>query len=112
MVAGRVRSGCTRWLHRQSFASIQLPSISGPINEGLEGRAGRGQGGPGGGNGQVSEEAQNGNKEGAGSDPRGIPAERQQEWWGVCASHALQEMPIKKFCFLFLTLISSAQMIQ
>lgn len=30
-------------LHRQSFASIQLPSISGPINEGLEGRAGRGQ---------------------------------------------------------------------
>lgn len=47
MVAGRVRSGCMKWLHRQSFASIQLPSISGPINEGLEGRAGRGQGGLG-----------------------------------------------------------------
>lgn len=35
-------------LHRQSFASIQLPSISGPINEGLEERAGRGQRGFGG----------------------------------------------------------------
>lgn len=34
MVAGRVRSGYTRCLHRQSFASIQLPSKSGPINEG------------------------------------------------------------------------------
>lgn len=87
-------------LHRQSFASIQLPSISGPINEGVERRAGRGQRGlgekGGGGNGQVSEEAENGNKEGAGSDPRGIPAERQQEWWGVAASCALQKMIIKR----------------
>lgn len=47
-------------------------------------------------NSQVSEEAQNENKEGAGSDPRGIPAERQQEGWEVPASHALQELPIKK----------------
>lgn len=36
-------------LHRQSFASIQLPSISGQINEGLEGRAGRGHRGLSGG---------------------------------------------------------------
>lgn len=48
VVAGRVRSGSTGSLHRQSFASIQLPSISGPINEGLEGRKGRGQRGWGG----------------------------------------------------------------
>lgn len=34
-------------LHRQSFASIQLPSISGAINEGVERRAGRGQRGLG-----------------------------------------------------------------
>lgn len=76
-------------LHRQSFASIQLPSISGPINEGLRERAGRGQRGFRGGNSQVSEEAQKGNKKGAGSDPRGIQAERQQKWWGVAASCAL-----------------------
>lgn len=114
MVAGRVRSGSTRWLHRQSFASIQLPSISGPINEGLEGRAGRGQRGLGGGNGQVSEEAQNGNKEGASSDPRGIPAKRQQEWRGVAASCALQKMPIKKLHLVLLSFFNtpSAQMIK
>lgn len=29
-----MRGGCTRCLHRQPFASIQLPSISAPINEG------------------------------------------------------------------------------
>lgn len=28
-----------RCLHRQSFASIQLPSISGPINEGARGES-------------------------------------------------------------------------
>lgn len=67
MVAGRVRSGRMKGLHRRPFASIQLPSISGAINEG----GGRGQRGltGGGGNSQVSEEAQNGNKEGAGADP-------------------------------------------
>lgn len=54
-----------------------------------------------GGNGQVSEEAQNGNKEGAGSDPRGIPAERQQEWWGVAAS-AMQKTAIKKLHLVLL----------
>lgn len=69
-------------LHRQSFASIQLPSISGQINEGLEGRVGRAQRTEWGGNGQVLEEEENGNKEDAGSDPRGIPAEQQQEWCG------------------------------
>lgn len=65
----------------------------------------------------MSEEAQNGNKEGASSDPRGIPAERQQEGWGGVVgvvSHALQKMPIKKlhfvlFSFLFLTLKSLNQ---
>lgn len=36
-------------LHTQAFASIQLPSISGPINEGEEGRGGRGQRGQTGG---------------------------------------------------------------
>lgn len=57
-------------LHRQSFASIQLPSISAPINEQSRERAERtGEGG----NGQVLEKAQNGNKEDAGNDPRGIP---------------------------------------
>lgn len=56
----------------------------------------------------MSEEAQNGNKEGAGSDPRGIPAERQQEWWGVAASPALQKKrPLKK-----LHLVLSAQMVK
>lgn len=68
-------------LHRQAFASIQLPSISGPINEGLE-ESGKRAERIWGGNGQVSEEAQKGNKEGAGSDPRGIQAERQQKWRG------------------------------
>lgn len=48
-VTGRVRSGCMKGLHRQSFASIQLPSISGQINEGLEGRVGRGHRGLSGG---------------------------------------------------------------
>lgn len=43
-VTGRVRSGGMKSLLRQSFASIQFPSISGPINERLGGRtAGGGQ---------------------------------------------------------------------
>lgn len=48
----------------------------------------------------MSEEAQKGNKEGASSDPRGIPAERQQEWWGVAVGRALQKMVIKKLHFV------------
>lgn len=86
-------------LHRQSFASIQLPSISGQINEGLEGRVGRGHRGlSGGGNGQVLEEEENGNKEDAGSDPRGIPAEQQQEWCGgwLLVMHCKKKMVIKR----------------
>lgn len=43
-----------------SHASIQLPSISGPINETVR---------VGGRGGQVSKKAQKGNKEGTGSDP-------------------------------------------
>lgn len=62
----------------------------------------------------MSEEAQNGNKEGAGSDPRGIPAGRQEEWWGVAASRALQKMIIKSctwfyFSFSFLNKLISYQ---
>lgn len=65
-----MRGGCARCLHRQSFASIQLPSKSAPINEESRERAERAREG---GNGQVSEKAQNGNKEDAGNDPQGIP---------------------------------------
>lgn len=66
---------------------------------GLEGRAGRGQRGQGGGNGQVSEEAQNGNKEGAGSDPRGIP-----EWWW-CWEGGLPVLHCKKIAIKKLHLV-------
>ena len=53
----------------------------------------------------MSEEAQNGNKEGAGSDPRGIPAERQQECWGGAVTCALQKMAIKKLYLVRLTFL-------
>lgn len=76
VVRGRVRSRLMRGLHRQSFATIQLPSISGAINEGLKGKAGMVENW--GGRGQVSEEPQNRNKEFVGSDPRGIQVERQK----------------------------------
>lgn len=66
----------------------------------------------GGGNGQVLEEEENGNKEDAGSDPRGIPAEQQQEWCGgwLLVMHCKKKWSLKGctwFCFHFLGIISS-----
>lgn len=44
------------------------------------------------------EEEENGNKEDAGSDPRGIPAEQQQEWCGglLLVMHCKKKMVIKR----------------
>lgn len=96
----RVHEVASQASHLPAFSSHQYQDR---LMRGWRGEQGEGREDWGGGNGQVSEEAQNGNKEGAGSDPRGIPAERQQEWWGVAASSALQEMPIKKLHLVLLS---------
>lgn len=82
----RLRAGWEAGV-RDAFTGSHLPAFSSHqyqrrLMRGLVRRAGRGQRGLRGGNGQVSEKPQNGNKEDAGNDPRGIP-----EWcwcWRGC----------------------------